>query len=533
MDKFMNQTWHAISDAFSVPLVLGLTLAVFIAITHTASFIWYGIQQRGRRPLVIRLGERMGDAREGAGYLALDGQLLAYLAADGHGDFVIAPGAGGRAAPGISTEALVPIDGWTGALIRFAFTREPAYVVDVAWTHHNNATQCQAVVRISRVPGDRVVASGTFAGQDYENLVKIVGCFCINFFQRQPRVQRRTPRWERWSDDISGYRAYRDGLQYQLNGMGDYQTALDRFNEAAGIEPGNLLVQLHRAALLEFTAKYDKAVDIYQKCNTLWPGHIETGYRLRNALKNLPGPNHDELLQHLRSLAEQLTLNNLVVAWLLTFRLWQWNSGERRYWRSWLQPWLPGRVTKRAAYRNAVNIGELITELSSSLEQHAGAAQVANIMDRFTNEVRGKSKKMSREPCFGRLLYPEQGHREAPGFTHNHAFHMRSVNDVARIEPRYARERRRKMGWLAHFNAACFFSLAIKLKEKQIPEEFRNSPEDWKDDCARAAIFELGILVRDPRNTLELDWLRTDPDLAPLRASRVGNEWLRFVGLME
>ena len=78
-----------------------------------------------------------------------------------------------------------------------------------------------------------------------------------------------------------------------------------------------------------------------------------------------------------------------------------------------------------------------------------------------------------------------------------------------------------------------FFSLAIKLKEKQIPEEFRNSPEDWKDDCARAAIFELGILVRDPRNTLELDWLRTDPDLAPLRASRVGNEWLRFVGLME
>ena len=231
----MNQTWHAISDAFSVPLILGLTLAVLIAITHTASFIWYGIQQRGRRPLVIRLGERMGDAREGTGYLALDGQLLAYLAADGHGDFVIAPGAGGRAAPGISAEALVPIDGWTGALLRFAFTREPAYVVDVTWTDHNNATQCQAVVRISRVPGDRVVASGTFAGQDYEDLVKIVGCFCINFFRRQPRVQRRTPRWERWSDDISGYRAYRDGLQYQLSGManrsarlplGDYQRRL-------------------------------------------------------------------------------------------------------------------------------------------------------------------------------------------------------------------------------------------------------------------------------------------------------------------
>ena len=489
MTNYMTQVWHAIGDAFSVPLVLGLTLAILIALTHIVSFIWYRIQQRGRRPLVIRLGERMGNAPKNSAHLALDGQLLAYLAADGHGDYVIAPGAGGRAAPGVLAEALAPIDGWAGALLRLAFTREPAYVVDVNWSDRDAVPARQAVVRISRTPGDRVITSGTFAGAEHAELVKVVGCFCISFFRRQPRVQRRIPRWERWSEDISGYRAYRDGLEYQLDGMTNrsahlplmiYQTALDRFHEAAGIEPGNLLVQLHRAALLELTQKYDKAVDIYQKCSTLWPGHMETGYRLRNALKNLPGPNHDELLQHLRSLREQLAPNNLAVAWLHTFRPGRWNSGERRYWRSWLQPWLPGRVTKRATYRNAVKIGELVTELSRSLEQHEDAAQVADLVGRFTNEVRGKSAEKSRESSFTRLLYPEQGHRDASSSAHNHAFHLRSVNNVARIDPRYARERRRKMGWLAHFNAACFFSLAINLKADQIPEDFRSNPGTGK-----------------------------------------------------
>lgn len=542
MTSFMTQSWHAIADAFSVPVILGLTLAILVAVMHLSSFIWYRTRQRGSRPLVIRLSERMDDGQRDVRQRALDGQLLAYLAADGHGEFVIAPGGGGRAAPGVSAEAFAPAEGLAGALLRFAFAREPAYIVDVTWPDHSPVTQRQAVVRISRAPGERVVTSGAFSGADDEDLIKVVGCFCISFFRQQPRVQRRTPRWERWSENISGYRAYRDGLRYQLDGMTNlparlpmriYQEALDSFHEAAGIEPGNLLVQLHRAALLEFTHKYDKAVDIYQKCNTLWPGHIETGYRLWNALKNLPSPSHDELLRHLATLREKLEFKKLTIQWLLTLRMWRWNSGERRYWGSWLEVRLPGRITKRAIYRNAIKVGELVTELASSLEKHEGDAQVANLVARFTKEVRGKGKVKATESCFARLLYPEQGHHAASSVTHNHAFHERTVSDVARIDPHYARERRKKIGWLAHFNAACFFSLAIKLEADQLPEDFNNNPEDWQDDCARAAIFELGILVRDPRNFLDLDWLRTDPDLEPLRRSRVGNEWLRFVGLIE
>src|SRR5262249_44296301 len=140
---------------------------------------------------------------------------------------------------------------------------------------------------------------------------------------------------------------------------------------------------------------------------------------------------------------------------------------------------------------NAIKIGELITELSHSLEEHKDTTEVAGLLERFTDEIRGKSRKRSKESCLARLLYPEQDHRNAEDFAHSHEFHVRSVSDVALIDSSYAQERRRKIGWLAHFNAACFFSLAIGLREDQLPNDFGSNLQDWKDDCARAAIFEL------------------------------------------
>jgi hypothetical protein len=93
------------------------------------------------------------------------------------------------------------------------------------------------------------------------------------------------------------------------------------------------------------------------------------------------------------------------------------------------------------------------------------------------------------------------------------------------------REHRSDIGWLASYNAACFFSLASELDKKQLPENFKDPLEDWKEDCTRAAIRELGILVRHPRHGLEPDWLRTDPDLEPLRCSVTGKDWASFVDL--
>jgi tetratricopeptide (TPR) repeat protein len=538
VSNLITESWDAISDAFSVPLILASTLASLVLVLRAASWVWYLTRQRGRRPLVIRMDfEKEGQADD-VKRTALSGKLLAYLAADGHGDYVIAPGGGGRAAPRVAAEALEPDKGWETFLLRLAVTREPSYVVDATWSEPGvTATEHNAVVRISRVPGDRVVASRSFTEESNDDLVKAVGCFCIAFFRDQPQIKRNTPRWERWSEDINGYRAYREGLFHQKRVLSSrpiarspkrYRIALSYFHEAARIEPGNLLVQLHRASLLELMHQYDRAVDIYEKCSTLWPDHIETKYRLHNARKNARMPVvPDELLTNLQSLKRQLLLRNLAKAWFLTYRLWRWNPGERKYWASWLQVRLPRRVTKRAAYRHAISVSVLIAKLSSQLGQPAkdsSRVQTRELMKQLAKEIRGKSK----ESAYARLLYPEGEHRVDGEKRHSHDFHA-ELKNAARINPQYSRERRRNIGWLAHFNAACFFSLAMKLPKSQLPEDF--SEDDWKDDCARAAILEIGILVRDPRSALEPDWLGTDNDLEPLRTSRIGKEWLQFVGL--
>jgi len=89
--------------------------------------------------------------------------------------------------------------------------------------------------------------------------------------------------------------------------------------------------------------------------------------------------------------------------------------------------------------------------------------------------------------------------------------------------------RRRATGWLAMFNAACFFSLAIWLPPRYIPDGF--TAEEWGRCCAQASIHELGLIHRDPRNTLDPNWIARDPDLEPLRHTDIGMNWMAFIGL--
>jgi tetratricopeptide (TPR) repeat protein len=533
VSNLTDQILQPIVDAFQVPLVLALCLAVFIAVSRTASYLWYFTEHRGRHPLVIRTGGGTEAQRNDAGNTSLNERLLAYLAADGQDGYVIAPGAGGPAAPGVTAEALEPRQGWGAALLRLAVAREPSYIVDVSWPHGPEAAgQRVAVVRISRAPGDRVVASGSFTESGEDTIIGIIGCFCITFLRRQPRLLRHTPRWERWSQDLNGYRAYRDGLDHQRRGITtrspeEYEIALRYFDKAARIEPANLLVQLHRAALLELTDRYDEAADIYTMCHALWPEHIEMGYRLGNARKNAPDHvAHHEVLKHLRNLKTQLAVPNLVRYWLRTYIPSRWNPGERHYWRSWLQLSLPGRVTKRATYRHAIAIAELLAELSWMLTDRPGypcSGKADQLIERLGAQLLPKAKVAA----MARLLHPE--HREAKIPEHDHAWHDGGADDGSQIATYRSGEHRRDIGWLALFNAACFFSLAIELKPHQIPDSFQ--PSDWAQDCARAAIRELGILVRQPRHELEPDWLAKDPDLAALRRSPAGRAWASFVGL--
>ena len=490
------------------------------------------------------------------------GSRLSYLAADGHGSYVIAPGAGGPAAPRVPAESVEP----SAALLRLALAREPAYRVDVTWPSHLVPEKhLRATVRITRTPSDRIVASRSFVEVTVDELIEAAGCFCITFLRNQPRILRHTPRWERWSQDITGYRAYRRGLEHQrraesASSADEYETALAYFDEAARIEPANMLVQLHRAALLELANDHRAAVAIYKKCRTLWPEHIETAYRLGNAHKSIQ--DHvtlAELQEPLRDITEQLKVRSLLRAWLRSCAPSRWNPGERRYWGSWLTVSLPGGISKRSTYRHAVAISELLAKLSDLLNElysgpwKLGDREVAanGTAVPLADEQQAQSKQADGGRRAGELmacLASEMLYPGGPSATMSllcpvptAAAHtdeasgnqLPSISDLSNIPPLDGRSHhRRNVGWLALFNAACFLSLAIMLPAECVPDDFKGG-EGWGDCCAQAAIRELGILFRNPKHALDPDWLRTDPDLAPLRRNPIGKEWAGFVGLME
>jgi hypothetical protein len=532
---------RALADAIAVPLVLAIGLAILIGLLRLATSLRFLIEHRGLRPLVVQVEYGKAALEGGEDYGVLDARLLSYLAADGLGGYVIAPGAGGSAAPVVPAEALEP----SAALIRLAFPSEPAYRVDVTWpgptARHND--ELQATVRISRTPGDRIVATRSFTEHTTEALVEVIGAFCVTFLLGQPRILRYTPRWERWSQDINGYLAYRRGLEVVPRGtepstsLDDYRKALEHFHRAASIDPANMLVQLHRASLLELMNEEQEAAAIYRKCRTLWPEHIEVAYRLWVAHKSSYGQVKLEETGHpLKAIRAQLSLRGLLRSWLLTWRPNHWNPGERRYWRSWvsLRPWV--RVSKRIAYLRALAISELAVELSFLLpgrnppkarrpvadadggsgerSAEAGKARVLYLMTKLAGEL----LRPDDESAVVRLLRPGAGDSTP------------LAADPAYI-PSYAgpHYRRRAVGWLAMFNAACFFSLAILLPAEYVPDGF--TIDQWRQCCGQASIHELGLIHRDPRSLLDPNWLARDPDLEPLRQTPIGQDWQNFVGL--
>lgn len=538
--SIISDSLRALGDALAVPLILAVGLALLIGLLRLATSLRFLIQHRGLRPLVMQVEYGKARLNGGEDYGVLDARLLSYLASDGLGDYVIAPGAGGSAAPAVPAEAFEP----SAALVRLAFPSEPAYRVDVTWpgpaTGRND--ELRATVRISRTPGDRIVATRSFTESTTEALVEVIGAFCVTFLLGQPRILRYTPRWERWSQDITGYLAYRRGLEVEPRGaeistsLDDYREALEHFHRAASIDPANMLVQLHRASLLELMNEKREAAAIYRKCHILWPEHIEVAYRLWVAHKSSHDQAELEGAYHpLGAIRARLSFRGLLRAWLRTWRPNHWNPGERRYWRSWisLRPW--ARLSKRAAYLRALAVSELAVELSSLLpgrnapqpdhpaavagagngeQPAAGKRQVLRLMTRLADALLHPDD----EPAVERLLRPKVD--TATPLVADRAY-------IPRYEgPHY---RRRAVGWLAMFNAACFFSLAILLPAECIPDGF--TVDEWRLCCGQASIHELGLIHRDPRNLLDPNWLARDPDLEPLRQTEIGQDWENFIGI--
>jgi hypothetical protein len=545
MTNVIGDSVRALGDSLTVPLMLMIALVAFVALIRVSTFAWYAIVNRGPLPLVVRVNCGKSAGQPDGELATANDRLLAYLAQDSQKNLVIAPGVGGPAAPGVATEASEARYGSIAALLRLACARQPSYGVEVSWS--KTGPEHEADVRISRVPGDGVVVAESFSESSADDLIQTVGCFCITFLRSQPRVLRRTPRWERWDKGIDGYRAYRRGLQFQHDAerphsgrqhpggvdLGEYSKALPFFDQAALAEPANLSVQLHRAALCELTGDYSAAVDIYQKSHTLWPEHIETAYRLCNASRRLPGHvSSGSPKDHFKDIEDRLSLWNLTLSWARTLRLWQWNWGDRGYWQRWLQLPIPGRLTMRAEYLNAIAISKLIAELSALCAGQGTARTMDDLMhDLARLLLRRRAARVGWVLLLHRELIADAVRHQHDDSSQQHPEHHGDLADPAYVPPLTRARYHRHIGWLASYNAACFFSIAMKLSRNQIPAPYLRTSDDWYVDCSRAAIWELGRMKRNPRHALAPGWLVTDPDLKPMLDSAAGKNWAPFMGL--
>ena len=193
---------------------------------------------------------------------------------------IIPPGSGVPQAP-VSVE-LSSASGWLAALSRLAFSREPAFDVNVECPgapSQETSPRYQVIIRITRVPGNSVLAADSLDGENEKSVIEYAGCLVIHSVRQQPGALRHTPRWERWSQDIKGYHLYRHALD--SNGVMRKVRLSDGYDRALRHEPGSFLITIRKAALLEGMGDFKKASETYRACtncghstsraHTAWP----------------------------------------------------------------------------------------------------------------------------------------------------------------------------------------------------------------------------------------------------------------------
>ncbi|MDX2708318.1 hypothetical protein PV350_36535 [Streptomyces sp. PA03-6a] len=401
--------------------VLGIfAVAVFIGLVRLGSGLLR--RHRGNRLLPVVVcedrgllgGHGNGHRGNGAGpggpdhghESAATAELAAYItehmAADALGPNVLTPGSGTTIGPDPAPETASSPHGWVDVMKRLAFFRPRAYHVML----HCLSTGDQPTrfsVRILYMPKNTVVAATIMEGRAPEpgaadggrraadrELYERVACYCTVKILADPRSQDRIPRWESWGDDPDAYRCYRMGTKAQEDAMAankrrdvageraGHERALEHFEEAAALVPGNLTVRLHQAGVLELMSQFPgvaepgdyirQAVEIYKYCVQLWPEHIETAYRLSIArAEESRYPVHrDERArrreprsrEHLRLLLRRLSRRAILRRYARTWLPGRRNLGERRYWRQWwaMERPRPALRTRRRSFRGAVRI---------------------------------------------------------------------------------------------------------------------------------------------------------------------------------
>ncbi len=535
----MGEFWSVIQNKVLIPLAWLAALVLLGLLLRFSRMLWFRFKQAGFPPIVISTGDENGSQ-------AFAAKLSEYLTEDAPGPAIIIPPGGGAVPPPVPVEQLYSREGWIGALTRIVLPQEPTFNVHVELLKDaqsvdellkdaqsvDDSPQNLVTVRITRTPAGRVLKADSIQRKDETELIGAAGCLIIHSIRQEHRVMRHIPRWERWSSDIKGYATYRRALDYERNGNTD--RALDMYNEAICHESWNFMVSIRKAALLEVDDEFKEAATVYRTCNELWPEHLETAYRLAASYAlSHDHSSSERMLNNIRESIRPWTLwRQYGKTWLPT----HWNVGERRYWRNLIRrrPLIFGSNKRRELYMT-VRVAEQLNKMQSIVFFNGTPLNEEMGIKRLLTKMANLTTRRSLRSCYARLFHPYCGRGEGRS-SHKHGWHNEDFDKDLVIRPAPASHRskpvkpRRRIGWLSHYNAACFFSLALMIREDKLPRDY--SLEDWKIDCARAAIRELSHVRRDPRSEIGPEWNRNDPALQPLKeyVSERWPRWSEFVG---
>ncbi|WP_406631835.1 tetratricopeptide repeat protein [Amycolatopsis sp. WGS_07] len=495
----------SVVSAITQAAALAFVLLLLSGILHASSRVWHQVRSRGVYPVIVhQMNELLDDqevrkasdnstdaAPEDENELprkrlgrTIGATLTAYIAEDVQGIWAVTPGLPNVSTPTIPAETPKSADGWISALFELASSPRPAY--HIMTTQLAASSGFRVAVQVSKTPGNSILAARTFACSSIDDLVFEIGGFCVECIQREPRIMRRTPRWIQWNKR-SGYATFRRALSKEQIGRAD--DALELYQDACSKSLGNLTLTLRKASLLEQRREYLSSVHIYRRSHELWPEHIETLYRYAATIANNRIGNIDVAEIH-DLLVRKLRRRSIALHWAKTWLPNNRNLGERTYWRSWFRPAMGGCPgffhgrSKRADYLYAVRV------LRQTLI-------ILRVLD-------GEMSNFSHaRPC-------DTDAQEA----------FRQVHKILE---------RRRIGWLARYAGACFYSICMQHHDQLIPNVIR-SPESF-GQLGDRALIQLSMIVRDPHNNLDPAWMSVDPDMAGLRGYYRAKEWAEFFGL--